>query len=159
MACAASSSILPSRSSPARISRCSDMTRWLSSCHLLRVSELTSSQGVLGGLLTLTSFLKFFPQVDTQHPPPGWSASKASNVQGEFFWLNRFWRPFSSVSLWFVGSELTFIYRYHGRRLYPGLLLRRCGNDLVRELVRATQDYIHGQCDHGRGGCTPMLVV
>ena len=39
-------------------------------------------QGVLGGLLTLPSFLKFFPQVDTEHPPPGWTTSKASNVQG-----------------------------------------------------------------------------
>jgi MFS family permease len=47
--------------------------------HLRR---LIPSQGVLGGLLTLPSFLKFFPQVDVNHPPPGWTASKTSNVQG-----------------------------------------------------------------------------
>ena len=47
--------------------------------HLRR---LILSQGVLGGLLTLPSFLKFFPQVDVNHPPPGWTASKTSNVQG-----------------------------------------------------------------------------
>lgn len=39
-------------------------------------------QGVMGGLLTLPSFLKLFPQIDTVHPPPGWTASRASNVQG-----------------------------------------------------------------------------
>ncbi|TKA38200.1 hypothetical protein B0A54_09140 [Friedmanniomyces endolithicus] len=38
-------------------------------------------QGVMGGLLTLNSFLKYFPQIDTQKPP-GNNASKASNVQG-----------------------------------------------------------------------------
>jgi MFS family permease len=37
---------------------------------------------VLGGLLTLSSFLKFFPEVNVEHPPPGWSSGKASNVQG-----------------------------------------------------------------------------
>jgi len=36
----------------------------------------------MGGLLTLKSFLQFFPQVDTENPPPGWSKSKTSNVQG-----------------------------------------------------------------------------
>lgn len=35
----------------------------------------------MGGLLTLPSFLKLFPQIDTQHPPDG-NASKASNIQG-----------------------------------------------------------------------------
>ncbi|KAK1825202.1 hypothetical protein LTR12_000002 [Friedmanniomyces endolithicus] len=38
-------------------------------------------QGVMGGLLTLNSFLRYFPQIDTQKPPGG-NASKASNVQG-----------------------------------------------------------------------------
>ncbi|KAK0880004.1 hypothetical protein LTR87_006216 [Friedmanniomyces endolithicus] len=38
-------------------------------------------QGVMGGLLTLNSFLKYFPQIHTQKPPGG-NASKASNVQG-----------------------------------------------------------------------------
>jgi MFS family permease len=36
----------------------------------------------MGGLLTLPSFLHHFPQIDTQNPPPGSSAGKASNVQG-----------------------------------------------------------------------------
>lgn len=36
----------------------------------------------MGGLLTLPSFLQYFPQVDTENPPPGWTASQASNVQG-----------------------------------------------------------------------------
>lgn len=40
------------------------------------------NQGVMGGLLTLPSFLKIFPQIDTVNPPPGWTASHASNVQG-----------------------------------------------------------------------------
>lgn len=39
-------------------------------------------QGVLGGLLTLQSFLKYFPQIDVNDPPPGWTEGKASNVQG-----------------------------------------------------------------------------
>ncbi|ROW10272.1 hypothetical protein VMCG_01923 [Cytospora schulzeri] len=39
-------------------------------------------QGVLGGLLTLNSFLRYFPQIDTDNPPPGWTASQSSNVQG-----------------------------------------------------------------------------
>ncbi|XTI96141.1 sugar transporter STL1 [Cenococcum geophilum] len=36
----------------------------------------------MGGLLTLLSFLSLFPQINTQSPPPGWSSSRASNVQG-----------------------------------------------------------------------------
>ncbi|PSR93860.1 major facilitator superfamily transporter monosaccharide [Coniella lustricola] len=39
-------------------------------------------QGVMGGLLTLPSFLQYFPQVDTANPPPGYTASQASNIQG-----------------------------------------------------------------------------
>ncbi|TKX25582.1 sugar transporter-like protein 12 [Elsinoe australis] len=38
-------------------------------------------QGVLGGLLTLPSFLKRFPEIDTVNPPPGRDAKWASNVQ------------------------------------------------------------------------------
>lgn len=36
----------------------------------------------MGGLLTLPSFLHHFPDIDTANPPPGSSASYASNVQG-----------------------------------------------------------------------------
>ncbi|KAK9779846.1 putative General substrate transporter [Seiridium cardinale] len=39
-------------------------------------------QGVMGGLLTLPSFLAVFPQIDTQNPPPGVTKSQASNIQG-----------------------------------------------------------------------------
>lgn len=39
-------------------------------------------QGVMGGLLTLPSFLEVFPQTNVQNPPEGWSSSRASNVQG-----------------------------------------------------------------------------
>lgn len=39
-------------------------------------------QGVMGGLLTLPSFLDLFPQINVTKPPPGWSSSRASNVQG-----------------------------------------------------------------------------
>jgi hypothetical protein len=36
----------------------------------------------MGGLLTLGSFLKVFPEIDTQHPPEGQTASYVSNIQG-----------------------------------------------------------------------------
>ncbi|KAM0722640.1 hypothetical protein Q7P37_002081 [Cladosporium fusiforme] len=39
-------------------------------------------QGVLGGLLTLPSFLKYFPDIDTVNPPPGVTQSAASTYQG-----------------------------------------------------------------------------
>lgn len=39
-------------------------------------------QGVMGGLLTLPSFLEHFPQINVQKPPAGWTPSRASNVQG-----------------------------------------------------------------------------
>ena len=40
------------------------------------------NQGVMGGLLTLPSFLETFPEINVQHPPPGSDANKASNTQG-----------------------------------------------------------------------------
>lgn len=39
-------------------------------------------QGVMGGLLTLGSFLHHFPEIDVQNPPPGQTSSQVSNVQG-----------------------------------------------------------------------------
>jgi len=36
----------------------------------------------MGGLLTLNSFLKYFPQIDTVNPPPGSNPGQASNIQG-----------------------------------------------------------------------------
>ncbi|KAH7073607.1 general substrate transporter [Paraphoma chrysanthemicola] len=38
-------------------------------------------QGVMGGLLTLPSFLRYFPEIDTVHPPPGSSPSHAATIQ------------------------------------------------------------------------------
>jgi hypothetical protein len=35
----------------------------------------------MGGLLTLGSFLKYFPQIDTVNPPPGSSPSHAATIQ------------------------------------------------------------------------------
>ncbi|KAL5375382.1 hypothetical protein PMIN06_002682 [Paraphaeosphaeria minitans] len=39
-------------------------------------------QGVMGGLLTLGSFLRHFPEIDTAHPPPGTTASYTFTIQG-----------------------------------------------------------------------------
>ncbi|KAH4199126.1 hypothetical protein HBH42_053540 [Parastagonospora nodorum] len=38
-------------------------------------------QGVMGGLLTLGSFLKYFPEIDTVNPPPGSSPSHVATIQ------------------------------------------------------------------------------
>lgn len=35
----------------------------------------------MGGLLTLGSFLKYFPQIDTVNPPPGSTQSHAATIQ------------------------------------------------------------------------------
>jgi hypothetical protein len=35
----------------------------------------------MGGLLTLPSFLRYFPQIDTVNPPPGSSPSHAATIQ------------------------------------------------------------------------------
>ncbi|CAI6333632.1 unnamed protein product [Periconia digitata] len=39
-------------------------------------------QGVTGGLLTLGSFLRVFPEINVANPPPGSNPSQTSNVQG-----------------------------------------------------------------------------
>ncbi|TIA65696.1 general substrate transporter [Aureobasidium pullulans] len=39
-------------------------------------------QGVMGGLLTLKSFTRTFPEINTQFPPPGQSHSYTSTIQG-----------------------------------------------------------------------------
>lgn len=44
-------------------------------------ADVEIDQGVMGGLLTLPSFLKFFPEVNTVNPPPGSSASHAATIQ------------------------------------------------------------------------------
>jgi len=38
-------------------------------------------QGVMGGLLTLGSFIKYFPEIDSNNPPPGSSKSHAATIQ------------------------------------------------------------------------------
>jgi hypothetical protein len=40
-----------------------------------------ADQGVMGGLLTLGSFLRYFPEIDTQNPPPGSTASHTATIQ------------------------------------------------------------------------------
>lgn len=42
---------------------------------------MNTDQGVMGGLLTLPSFLVHFPEIDTQKPPPGSSQSHAATIQ------------------------------------------------------------------------------
>jgi hypothetical protein len=37
---------------------------------------------VLGGLLTLPSFLRYFPEINVNYPPAGSTKSQASNLQG-----------------------------------------------------------------------------
>ncbi|KAG9513568.1 general substrate transporter, partial [Aureobasidium melanogenum] len=39
-------------------------------------------QGVMGGLLTLTSFNRTFPEIDVDHPPHGRSSAYTSTIQG-----------------------------------------------------------------------------
>lgn len=46
-----------------------------------KLANKQADQGVMGGLLTLPSFLKYFPRIDTQHPPPGSSSSHAATIQ------------------------------------------------------------------------------
>lgn len=36
----------------------------------------------MGGLLTLDTFLETFPQINTDHPPPGKTSSYTSTIQG-----------------------------------------------------------------------------
>lgn len=48
-----------------------------------QAARTDAAQGVLGGLLTLPTFLERFPQVNVDDPPEGWTKGKASNVQGE----------------------------------------------------------------------------
>ncbi|CAG5154214.1 uncharacterized protein ALTATR162_LOCUS3515 [Alternaria atra] len=38
-------------------------------------------QGVMGGLLTLGSFIRYFPEIDSVNPPPGSSTSHAATIQ------------------------------------------------------------------------------
>ena len=53
------------------------------SSHILStVLTILVDQGLLGGLLTLESFLHYFPQIDVVNPPPGSNPSHASNIQG-----------------------------------------------------------------------------
>ena len=44
-------------------------------------SNIGSDQGVMGGLLTLGSFIKYFPEIDSNNPPPGSSKSHAATIQ------------------------------------------------------------------------------
>ncbi|KAK3639912.1 hypothetical protein LTR56_010198 [Elasticomyces elasticus] len=71
-------------------------------------------QGVLGGLLTLESFLKYFPEIDTQNPPDG-NYGKASNVQGITvggYTLGCFFGAVATQVIWLgnmLGRKMTII--------------------------------------------------
>jgi hypothetical protein len=52
-----------------------------SSFRLTSKSDNGIDQGVMGGLLTLGSFLRYFPEIDTVNPPTGSSTSHAATIQ------------------------------------------------------------------------------
>lgn len=85
MALRALSSMLLLPSSQALILPCSAMTRYgVFRDRALCETDSEHVKGVMGGLLTLPSFLHHFPEIDTQNPPPGQTESQASNIQGEY---------------------------------------------------------------------------
>jgi MFS family permease len=45
------------------------------------LNTLLSDQGVMGGLLTLGSFLRYFPEIDTVSPPSESAKKHASTIQ------------------------------------------------------------------------------
>lgn len=49
--------------------------------HAAQVLMVLLDQGVMGGLLTLPSFLRYFPEIDTVNPPPGQTASHVATIQ------------------------------------------------------------------------------
>ena len=106
-------------------------------------------QGVMGGLLTLPSFLHHFPQIDTQHPMDGMTASQASNIQGItvggytlgcFFgavatiwlgnWLGRKRTIFVGTCIMVVGALLQCT-SYSIGQLIPARLITGFGNGSV----------------------------
>jgi hypothetical protein len=77
------------------------------SIHVMMIGICSNNcldQGVMGGLLTLGSFVRYFPEIDSNNPPPGSSKSHAATIQaitGEFVQLQ------TPISLTFVQSVPT----------------------------------------------------
>jgi hypothetical protein len=67
-------------------------------------SNIGIDQGVMGGLLTLGSFVRYFPEIDSVNPPPGSSTSHAATIQAITGKTAQHPYP---VSLIFVQSVLT----------------------------------------------------
>ncbi|KAH8726054.1 general substrate transporter [Phaeosphaeriaceae sp. PMI808] len=71
-------------------------------------------QGVMGGLLTLPSFLKHFPEIDTVNPPPGSSQSHAATIQAIMVGAYTLGCFFGAVAtIWFgnrLGRKKTIFY-------------------------------------------------
>jgi len=86
-----------------------------------RGSNNEVDQGVMGGLLTLSSFLRHFPQVDTVNPPPGSSSSHAATIQAI---------TGKCTTKSAVRSRLT---RVCSGRIHSRLLFRRCSYHLARQ--------------------------
>ena len=103
----------------------------------------------MGGLLTLGSFLKYFPQIDTVNPPPGSNPSHAATIQaitvgaytlGCFFgavatiwlgnWLGRKRTIFVGTCIMVVGALLQCT-SYSIGQLIPARLITGFGNGSV----------------------------
>ncbi|KAL1310590.1 hypothetical protein AAFC00_000866 [Neodothiora populina] len=82
-------------------------------------------QGVMGGLLTLNSFVEVFPEIDVNNPPPGKTSSYTSTIQGISIgsynlgcfvgavltiwvgdWLGRRWTIFVGSAIMVIGATL-----------------------------------------------------
>lgn len=115
----------------------------------------------MGGLLTLPSFTTLFPEIDSAHPPPGWSGSKTAAVQGItvggytlgcFFgacatiwlgnWLGRKRTIFVGTSIMIVGALLQCT-SYSIGQLIPARLITGFGNGSVPRRSRAVHFFLH----------------
>ena len=107
-------------------------------------------QGVMGALLTLDSFLHYFPEVDTSTDYfKGLSPAeryRSSLVQGLQLIASD------------VGQVLT-VNRYNGRWLHSGMPVRLHSHDLDWQLSRAAEDDLPGLVDHGDWRSAASLIV
>lgn len=112
-------------------------------------------QGVLGGLLTLPSFLHHFPQIDTANPPPGYSEGKASNVQGitvGAYTLGCFVSAKSSRAACHVEFPWSL------QHLLISVAVRSCGNHMAWKHARSKAHHIGWEHDHDRWSCHPVQL-
>jgi hypothetical protein len=86
----------------------------------ININDPWIDQGVMGGLLTLKSFLRYFPEIDTVNPPAGTTSSHTATIQAIT----------GNVAMFTI---LAFFANTHRSRLiHPGMLLWRCSNDMAR---------------------------